>query len=88
MGAEWFDVERNLTLVRDVYGYRGIRDRDIWQDRSTLNIPLQYQFMFAQLADAAAIAGLATEEVSRLAEEAAAFRTTAQGGRRYLSSEQ
>ena len=85
MGAEWFDVERNLTLVGDVYEYRGIRDRDIWQDRSTLNIPLHYQFLFAQLADAAAIAGVPTEEVSRLAEESAAFRTTAQGGLRYVT---
>jgi hypothetical protein len=88
MGAEWFDIERNLALVNDVYQYRGIRDRDIWQDRSTLNIPLHYQFLFVQLADAAALAGLPTDLVSDLAEEAAAFRTTAQGGRRYLPSEQ
>ena len=87
MGAEWFDIDRNLALVRDVYEYRGIRHRYIWQDRSTLNIPLHYQFLFAQLADAAAIAGVATEEVSYLAEEAAAFRTTALGGLRYLSLE-
>ena len=88
MGGEWFDLDRNLALVRDVYQYRGIRDRDIWQDRSTLNIPLHYQWLFVQLADAAAIAGVATEEVNDLAEEAAAFRTTALGGLRYLSSEQ
>ena len=88
MGGEWFDMDRNLALVRDVYQYRGIRDRDIWQDRSTLSVPLQYQFLFSQLADAAAIAGVATEAVNDLVEEAAAFRTTAQGGRRYLASEQ
>ena len=88
MGGEWFDLDRNLALVRDVYQYRGIRDRDIWQDRSTLNIPLHYQFLFVQLADAAAIAGVATEEVNDLAEEAVAFRTTALGGLRYLASEQ
>ncbi len=88
MGAEWFDIERNLALVNDVYQYRGIRDRDIWQDRSTLNIPLHYQFLFVHLADAAAQAGLPTDQVSDLADEAFAFRTTALGGRRYLPSGQ
>jgi len=70
--------------VRDIYQYRGIRDREIWQDRSTLNIPMQYQFLFAQLADAAAISGLPPEEVTKLAEDAAAMRITALGGRRYV----
>ncbi len=88
MGAEWFDIERNFRLVREVYRYRGIRGRGIWQDRSTLNIPLHYQFLFAQLADAAVLAGAPMEEVSALAEEAAAFRITAQGGLRYVSSAQ
>ena len=88
MGAEWFDIERTFKLVRDVYRYRGIRDREIWPDRSTLTIPLHYQFLFAQLADAAAVARVPTEEVSALAQEAAAFRVTAQGGRRYVPAEQ
>ncbi len=88
MGAEWFDMERNFKLVREVYRYRGIRDREIWPDRSTLNIPLHYQFLFVQLADAAALAELPTEEVSALAQEAAAFRVTAQGGLRYVPAEQ
>ena len=84
MGGEWFDVDRSMVLVRDIYQYRGIRDREIWQDRSTLNIPMQYQFLFAQLADVAAISGLPTEEVTKLAEDAAAMRITALGGRRYV----
>ena len=61
MGAEWFDMDRNLFLVRDVYQYRGIRNREIWQDRSTLNIPLHYQALIVQLADAAAISELSTD---------------------------
>tara|TARA_Y100000588_G_C14239818_1_gene918846 strand:- start:111 stop:2297 length:2187 start_codon:yes stop_codon:yes gene_type:complete len=85
MGAEWFDMDRNLFLVRDVYQYRGIRNREIWQDRSTLNIPLHYQALFVQLADAAAIAELSTDEVDELIQNAVAFRTTALGGSRYLS---
>ena len=88
MGGEWFDVNRSISLVRDVYQYRGIRDREIWQDRSTINIALQYQFLFAQLADAAAIAGLPAEEVSELAEDASSLRITALGGRRYVEDMQ
>ena len=84
MGGEWFDVERNMTLVRDVYRYRGLKDRELWQDRSTLGIPTQFQFLFAQLADVAAIDSRPIEEVSALAEEAARMRVTAVGGRRYL----
>jgi len=82
MGAEWFDVERSMALVRDVYRYRGIKDREIWQDRSTLSIPLQFQFLFVQLADAAAVALRPVEEIAALAEDAASMRITAQGGRR------
>ena len=84
MGAEWFDMERNMTLVRDVYRYRGLKDRELWQDRSTLGIPTQYQFLFVQLADVAAIESRPIEEVAALAEEAAAMRVTALGGPRYL----
>ena len=83
MGAEWFDVERNMTLVQDVYRYRGIKDRALWQDRSTLTIPTQYQFLFIQLADAAL--GLRpTEEITALAEDAAEMGITVLGGRRYV----
>ena len=84
MGAEWFDVERNMTLVRDVYRYRGLKDREIWQDRSTLTIPMQFQFLFAQLADIAAIELRPVEEVAALAEDAASMAVTALGGRRYV----
>ena len=85
-GAEWFDLERNMTLVRDVYRYRGIKDREIWQDRSTLGIPMQFQFLFAQLADAAAVGLRPIDEISQLAEDAASTRITALGGRRYVET--
>ena len=84
MGAEWFDVERNMTLVRDVYRYRGLKDRELWQDRSTLTIPLQYQLLFVLLADVAAIESRPLEEVEALAEDAASMRVTALGGPRYF----
>ncbi len=84
MGGQWFDIERNMTLVNDVYRYRGIKDREIWQDRSTLTIPTQFQFLFVQLADAAAVGLRPIEEIAELAEEAASMRITALGGRRYV----
>ena len=84
MGAEWFDLERNLSLVREIYSYRGIKERKIWQDRSTLNIPLQYQYLFTQLADVGIVAGLPDAEVADLGRDAEAFSVTASGGSRYL----
>ena len=84
MGGEWFDIERNMTLVHDVYRYRGLKDRELWQDRSTLTIPIQYQFLFVQLAEVAATDLRSTEEVAALAQDAASMRVTALGGSRYL----
>ncbi len=83
MGGEVFDLERNLTLVNEVYQYRGLRDRPIWQDRSTLNIPVHYQFLFGQLADAVRLDGRPEEEFESMVEMAAAFRITAAGGTRF-----
>ena len=84
LGAEWFDVERNMTLVRQVYRYRGLRDRVLWQDRSTLGIPTQFQYLFLQLADVAAIDGRPVEEIEVFAEAAATMALTSMGGRRYV----
>ncbi|MDZ7780500.1 MAG: DUF2723 domain-containing protein [Gemmatimonadota bacterium] len=80
-GGEWFDLDRSLTLYRDVYRFRGIRDRAIWQDRSTLNIPWQYYALAVQLADVAESAGRDEALVAELEEDAAAFRLVAEGGR-------
>ena len=85
MGGEWFDIERNMTLVQDVYRYRGLKGRQLWQDRSTLSIPTQYQFLFVQLAEVAATDLRSTEEVAALAEDAASMLVTALGGSRYLA---
>lgn len=79
-GGEWFDLDRSLTLYRDVYRFRGIRDRALWQDRSTLNIPWQYYALSAQLADVAESAGLEEAVVTELQEDAAAFQAVAEGG--------
>jgi transmembrane protein TMEM260 (protein O-mannosyltransferase) len=84
LSPEWWDVDRNLKLVEDVYMYRGLRDREIWQDNSTTNIPLHYQFLFTQLADAALNAGMDEDLVTGLAEKARAFRITAAGGLKFV----
>ncbi len=79
-GSTWFDLDRSLELYENVYEYRGIRDRAIWQDRSTLNIPWQYFAMTLQLADAARVAGRDAELVRRLEEDSLNFQIVAQGG--------
>jgi hypothetical protein len=78
-GGTWFDLERSLRLYDEVYSYRGIRDRPIWQDRPTLNIPMQYYVMALLLADAATVAGQ-PETATRLRADALAFQLVADGG--------
>ena len=79
-GGDWFDLERSLRLYTDVYSYRAIRGRPIWQDRSTLNIPMQYYAMSILLADAAGVGGAEPEVVARLRSDAADFQIVSQGG--------
>jgi hypothetical protein len=79
-GGDWFDLERSLRLYDEVYLYRSILGRPLWQDRSTLNIPLQYYAMALLLADAASIAGTGSGVVERLRSEAEDFRLVSQGG--------
>jgi len=79
-GAEWFDLEQSVRLYRDVYLFRGIRDRNIWPDRATLNIPWQYYALALQLSDVAETAGLGEPLVTELLQDAAAFQVVAEGG--------
>jgi hypothetical protein len=80
LGAERFDVPRSLDLYDHVYTYRSIKERAIWQDKSTLNIPWQYYAMAIQLADAVKKAGGAPDVVERLNQDGAAFQVVALGG--------
>jgi hypothetical protein len=84
-GGDWFDLEHSLKLYDDVYTYRGLRDREIWNDRASLNIPMQFYAMTALLADAARAADEDAETVERLRTDAAAFRVVGQGGSRGTS---
>jgi hypothetical protein len=87
LSPEWWDVDFNLRLVKDIYMFRGLRDRAIWQDNSTTNIPLHFQFLFTQLADAALNAGKDEDLVTDLAEQAHGFRITAAGGLKFVEDE-
>jgi hypothetical protein len=82
VGGDWFDVERSVALVEDVYSYRSLLDRHVWADRSTLNIPWYFYATSVQLADAVARWEEGTEEqIRKLREMAEGFSVTAQGGR-------
>jgi len=79
-GGEYFDLRRSLKLYDEVYLYRGLKDRAIWQDRSTLNIPWYYYALSLQLADATRAAGMEVAVSERLENDAAGFQVVADGG--------
>jgi hypothetical protein len=79
-GGVWFDLDQSLKLYDTVYQYRGIRNRSIWQDRSTLNIPWQYYALALQLSDVARNANLPDEVARRLESDALDFQVVAEGG--------
>jgi hypothetical protein len=81
-GSDWFDLEHSLRLYDEVYSFRGLRDRAIWQDRSTLMMPWQFYILALQLSDAATVAGLDESLVARLQADAADLQLVAQGGLR------
>jgi hypothetical protein len=86
-GGVWYDIDRSLELYENVYEFRGIRERAIWSDRSTLNIPWQYFAMTLQLADAARVGGRDAGLVRRLQEDSVNFQIVAQGGARGTPSQ-
>ena len=56
------------------------RDRPIWQDRATLNIPWFYYALALQLSDVARVGGADADLVTRLETDALAFQVVAGGG--------
>jgi hypothetical protein len=80
-GEDWFDVQRSLDLLQNVYSYRSLEDRKVWTDRSTLNIPLYFYFTSVQLADAITRWESGTEEqIDYLLDKAEGFLVTGRGG--------
>jgi hypothetical protein len=78
-GGTWFDLERSMRLYDEVYLYRGIRDRAIWQDRASMNIPLQYYALALLMSDVADVAG-DSDAAERLRDDAVSFQLVADGG--------
>ena len=87
LGGGWIDVERSATLTGEVYSYRGLKDRAIWPDLPSANIPLQFQILFLQLADALAQLGGEDETAGGFLAEADSFGITAAGGSRRARGE-
>ncbi len=82
LSGEWIDFEQSLHLAREVYMYRGLADREIWNDRASLNIPWHFYFLHLQLADAAMRLGREDALVDELLTASDGFMVTAQGGSR------
>jgi len=87
VGGEWIDLERSMVLANEIFTYRGLRDRDVWADRATLNIPWHFYFLYLQMADAVSL-GREGDELSpsdevlmeELLDHADRFLLTAEGG--------
>jgi hypothetical protein len=86
-GGELFDAERSLRLYRDIYSYRGLKERDVWADRATLNIPWHFYALALQLSDVARQRGDPPELIAALEADAAEFAVVAQGGERGIPDE-
>ncbi|MCA9738491.1 MAG: DUF2723 domain-containing protein [Gemmatimonadota bacterium] len=86
MGGGRVNVPASLRLAEDVLSARSLGDRELWQDRATLNIPLQYYIFYAQLAEGAARAGLPEAQVEALREKGDAFLSTWETGRNRIGA--
>ena len=84
VGGEWVDLERSRRFSNEVMMARSLRYRDIWTDRSTLNIPYYYFHFSRVLFQVASEAGLPAEEVARFRGDMEAFGITMRGGYRAL----
>lgn len=82
LGGDWVDWERTRHLAENVFVYDGLRDRAIWADRASLNIPWHYYFLYLTLADVADRRGLDDTTVEEYAREADLYQVVANGGHR------
>ena len=84
LGGEWVDLERTRRLSSEVMMARSLRYRDVWADRTTLNIPYYYFHFSRVLFDRGSAAGLPAEELARYRADMEAFGVTMQGGYRVI----
>jgi len=82
LGGDWVDWERTRFLADRVFLYDGLRDREIWADRASLNIPWHYYFLNLTLADVADRRELGEEIVRDYTELADRYMVVARGGAR------
>lgn len=75
------DIPTTRTLTDQVFRERSLANREIWADRATLNIPLQYWIMYVQLAEGMRRLGFGEEEVRAMEEKAQGFLDTYETGR-------
>ena len=80
VGGDWFHMERSLALVQEVYQFRGLIDRKIWADHSTLNIPWHFFALHVQLAESIRSQGGDSALADSLAALGERFQITASGG--------
>ena len=87
IGGEWIDLDLSIELAEEVFTYRGLVDRPIWPDRSTLNIPWHFYFLYLQMADAVSLtrqeeelSSAEEERMERFLDRADRFLLTAEGG--------
>jgi hypothetical protein len=78
LGGDWVDVQQSRRLMEEVHTYRGLALRFPWQDNASVNIPLQFYWMYAQVSDALLRAGdeAGSDDMARKAME---FLSTYQG---------
>ena len=88
VGGEWVDLERSRRISNEVMMARSLRYRDIWADRSTLNIPYYYFHFSRLLFQLGSAAGLPAEEVARFRSDMEAFGITMRGGYRAIPAPQ
>ena len=81
-GGEWFDVPRSLQLWEEIYSFRGLRDRDVWFDRATLNVPWHFYALALQLSEVAGLYGVEEERIHALQEASEAFEVVGERVRR------
>ena len=81
-GGEFFHVEKTLHLWDEVYSFRGLRDRDVWFDRATLNIPWHFYALSLQISDVLRNVPEHEGRRNEFAEASDAFAIVANGGRK------
>ena len=87
MGGGRVALDRSLALSDQVIQGRSLGGRELWPDRATLNIPLQYYIFYAQVAEAAAQAGFAETKVQELRDLGDHYLLTWETGRNRLTGD-